>query len=129
VAGGAIGVAGVRQGDDVIDQAEILKLVDRNLPLLEEIVALFLDESPRVLAQIHTAVCRGDATQLQLAAHGMRGTVSVFRASAACEAARILEEMGRTGDLTGAAEGYATLEEALQRLRRRLLELVAELAC
>jgi hypothetical protein len=53
----------------------------------------------------------------------MKGSVGTFSARAAMEAARGLEEMGRSGDLAGAEAGLANLEEEIERLIRVLQAL------
>jgi signal transduction histidine kinase/CheY-like chemotaxis protein len=88
--------------------------------VLREVVGLFLDSCPAQLAALRQAVARRDAPAVRLAAHGLKGAVSTFGAREAVEAAGRLEAMGRAGDLAGADEACAALEEALARLRPAL---------
>src|SRR5262249_27547325 len=87
--------------------------------LLDEIVQLFRARSPELLAKVQDAADRGDAAGLAHAAHTCKGVVATF-SSAAAEAARALEHLGRSGRTDGAGE-------VVQQLARVLGELDAAL--
>jgi HPt (histidine-containing phosphotransfer) domain-containing protein len=91
--------------------------------LLREIVRLFLAECPNWLAQCRDAVARHDAAGLRQAAHTLKGTLAGLGARAALAEAQRLEAMGRAGDLADAAQVYAALEGALERLRPALADI------
>lgn len=105
------------------DLTEALARVDGDHELLTEMAELFLEESPRFVKDIRTAVERGDTQTLTYAAHTLKGSVGNFAATEAAEAARQLEQMGRKGDLAGADRELARLEAALARLAPALTEL------
>lgn len=105
------------------DLTEALARVDGDHELLTEMAELFLEESPRFVKEIQTAVERGDTQTLSYAAHTLKGSVGNFAATEAAEAARQLEQMGRKGDLAGADRELARLEAALARLAPALTEL------
>jgi|SRR5579863_2087066 len=88
--------------------------------LLKEIAALFIEDYPKVLAEIRAATARGDALGVEHAAHGLKGAVANFGAQAAVEAAFQLEQMGRAGDLRRAREALDTLARALDALHPEL---------
>lgn len=98
------------------------------MEFLQEIAGLFLEDCPRLLAEIRTAVTGGDARSLEYAAHTLKGSVANFGAEAAGEAAFLLETLGRAGDLKPATEAYSALEQEIQRFTQALGALSEELA-
>jgi HPt (histidine-containing phosphotransfer) domain-containing protein len=86
-------------------------------------VGLFNADCPHLRAEIRQAVAAGDAPKLKRAAHTLKGAVSNFGARRTVEAAQRLEALGKQGDLTGAGEAAAVLEEELERLLPALAAL------
>ncbi|MFO0985577.1 MAG: Hpt domain-containing protein [Planctomycetota bacterium] len=100
----------------IIDEAEVLARVDGDRELLGEMAELFLTDCQGLLAKVREAVEHQDRALLQRAAHTLKGSVGNFAAKAAYEAARKMELMGRNGELAGAEQAYASLEQELARL-------------
>lgn len=107
------------------DLSEALARVDGDHELLREMAELFLEESPRFVSEIQTALKNNDIQSLTYAAHTLKGSVGNFAAPEAAEAARQLEHMGRKGELEGAGVILAQLEAALGRLQPALESLNA----
>ena len=105
------------------DLSEALARVDGDHELLAEMAELFLEESPRFISEIRTALEKDDTQTLTYAAHTLKGSVGNFAATEAAEAARQLEQMGRKGELAGAGVILAQLEAALGRLQPALEDL------
>jgi signal transduction histidine kinase/CheY-like chemotaxis protein len=84
--------------------------------LLADISRLFIDEAPRHLREIRAAIDAGDAGALRAAAHGFKGAASNFDATDVVSAARALEEIGRTSDLTAAEAAWRRLAAGMPRL-------------
>ena len=79
----------------------------------------FLSRIDGALAQISIAVADGDAERTVADAHQLRGSalnLGLVRVGAAAEA---IEELARTGDLTGADELLATCAKPSPRASRR----------
>ena len=91
--------------------------------MFRDVVSLFLEDCPKMLIGIRGATERGDAREVERAAHKMKGSVSNFAASAAYDAALRLEVMGRNGHLELAPEALGQLESALEELKPVLLNL------
>ncbi len=103
-----------------LSRAQALRRVGGDVGLLAELARMFLDDYPRQLAELQAAVGRGDGPAVQRLAHTLKGTVGVFGAEAAVEAARRLEAAARAGDLTHAGQDAAGLEKALADIRPAL---------
>jgi len=106
--------------EPMIDRKVALSRVGGDIELLKEIAVLFLDSYPEVLQEIRAATEQGDAQSLERSAHGLKGSVANFGAAAAVDAARLLENMGRTKQLQEATQGLRNLELALAALRPEL---------
>jgi HPt (histidine-containing phosphotransfer) domain-containing protein len=111
--------------EQILDPAAALNRALGNVTFLRELIDVFAEEEPRMMAAIGAAIGQGDAKGLRYSAHALKGTVANFFAPGAIAAAARLEAMGRAGDLAGVAEGYAALEEEMRRLRRALRKLVS----
>ena len=106
----------------IFDTARILANVDGDQEVLQQIVELFLEDSQVVLAQIRDAIEREDTETLTCSAHSLKGAVSNFGAQCAFRAAKKMESLGRNGDLEGARNGLAWLEDEVHRLQDALPE-------
>jgi HPt (histidine-containing phosphotransfer) domain-containing protein len=107
----------------VIDRGAILERVGGDEVLLREIITIFLDEYPALVADIGSSVERKDARALERSAHALKGSVSNFGARSATQAALDLEIMGRRNDLRRAAAVIETLKSELTSLHSALAHL------
>lgn len=83
--------------------------------LLDEIVRLFLAESPKLLTRMQQALLHRDGSTLELAAHCLKGQLGYLELPEAAEAQR-LEDAGRNGNLNAAEELLAGFETRLARV-------------
>jgi HPt (histidine-containing phosphotransfer) domain-containing protein len=104
----------------VFNQLEALDRVGGDRQLFSELVGLFFDTYPAQLSDLGEAIAQRDCLRVQRLAHTLKGAASNFCAEGVAAAAQRLENMGRAGDLTGAAEAYEALTDALNRLRPAL---------
>lgn len=106
-----------------IDRADLLERLGGDAELLAELAEIFYAETPRMLTALRTAAEVGDASNVQRVAHTLRGSVAVFGAHAASQAAQSLEQMARGGSLAGSAGALAALDEEVARLSDELRRL------
>jgi len=109
-------------GAPVWVKTEALERLDGDEELLRELCHIFLQESPRLLAKLQKAVAASDAEAVQRAAHSLKGEVSYLAASNTAQAARRLEEMGRSRTLDHAPEILSLLEQELAGLTAAIQE-------
>ncbi len=91
-----------------------------DVELLKEIAIIFLEDYPKVLAEIRDAIADGDAKQLESSAHTLKGSVANFGAAAVVASALQLEQMGRAAQLEQSSEVLRALEAGLCALRAEL---------
>jgi two-component system sensor histidine kinase/response regulator len=101
----------------VFNLADALERVEGDRELLAEMIGLFLEECPDLVAEMRSALTAQDAAALHHAAHTLKGSVGNFSARRAFAAALTLEKLGRAGDLAAAPAAFAALEQELERLQ------------
>ena len=97
-------------GAQAFHLTEALERVEGDTDLLREMIDIFLEECPRMLADVEHAVAASDPKALHHAAHALKGSVSNFAAPGAATASFTLEKMGRQQKLTQAAAALTTLK-------------------
>lgn len=107
----------------MLDHELAMSRVGGDAELLKELAGLFLEEYPRLLAELHDAHQQGDAKRIESTAHGLKGSVANFGAKPAVDTALLIEQMGRKGDLTAVGEVLKTLDLALLALHGELATL------
>ncbi|MGE0823895.1 MAG: ATP-binding protein [Candidatus Binatia bacterium] len=100
----------------VFNLEEALERVEGDKFLLSEMAELFLDSYPGYLSRIKEAFLQQDLSALTQAAHALKGSVGNFTTGEPFEAARLLEHLGRKGDISLASEAIHRLEYELSRL-------------
>jgi two-component system, sensor histidine kinase and response regulator len=109
--------------DDPLDLAAALERLDGDRQLLEELAALFLEESAQNLREIRKAFQAGEARLLERLAHTVKGASANIGATLVARAAADLEKVGRSRNLAGAESPLSKLEAELTRLEPVLREL------
>jgi HPt (histidine-containing phosphotransfer) domain-containing protein len=109
----------------MLDRVAALEGAGGDLQLLQEIALLFLEEYPKLLAEIRQAAKSGNARLLERAAHSLKGSVATFGARLVCDTAYEIERLARQGDVASAACSLEKLQWALDRLHPELKELCA----
>ena len=104
----------------VHDLPAMRALVGDDEDLLNEIVALFLREYPRLMSAIRDAAAARDVRALQFSAHAMKGSIGNMAAPRAYKAAMDLEAVARTGQLAAARDAVAALDCELSLLHDAL---------
>ena len=95
------------------DPDKALERLDGDQQLLREIVAIFLEESPKQLADLKRAVTEANAELVERIAHCLKGELGYLGMPAVSEKAQQLEQMGRENELGRASEVLAVFEAEL----------------
>ena len=106
----------------VLDSAVLDQLIaDTDREFAAELVTTYLDDSPKLVADMRQALAEGSAPNFQRAAHSLKSNSASLGALGLSAQAKALEMLGRSGQLDGAAEkldelaaGYAEVESALR---------------
>jgi HPt (histidine-containing phosphotransfer) domain-containing protein/CheY-like chemotaxis protein len=92
-----------------------LECTDGDAELLQSLIELYFEQEPGLLAQIRASIERRDADLLERSAHSLKGSISVFAAADARQAAFILENIGRESSWDSARAALENLERELTR--------------
>jgi PAS domain S-box-containing protein len=127
----AVGADGMQQRagsgfEPVMDATAAMAQVEGDKTLLNEITGLFINDCPRMLAEIKDAVERNDARALEYAAHTLKGVVANFCAQPAVEAALRLEMLAHQGTLEHSGAAYGQLVSEIERLKAELHAMQGE---
>jgi len=114
----------------VWNPAKALARLGGDTQILNEIVTIFLEESPKQIAQLRQALEESDGETIERIAHTMISELGYLDISGASHRARDLEHMGRTRALEKAAEVLAALEAEVRAVASEVRRIrVEETAC
>jgi signal transduction histidine kinase/CheY-like chemotaxis protein/HPt (histidine-containing phosphotransfer) domain-containing protein len=99
-----------------IDARAALARAGGDRKLLCDLGRIFLEDLPKRLLELRTAVTSADPDAVRATAHTVKGSAALFSAAGAVSAALALETLGRLGNLTGAADALRQLEDELTRV-------------
>jgi len=100
--------------------AELVARVGGDEKLLKRMIHTFLRDTPKRLTGIAAAIRRKKPESLASLAHALKGSVSIFGAEAARKQANELQELGRSGGLSGTRDVLAQLKEEIAKLQANL---------
>jgi signal transduction histidine kinase/sensor domain CHASE-containing protein/DNA-binding NarL/FixJ family response regulator/HPt (histidine-containing phosphotransfer) domain-containing protein len=83
-------------------------------------IGALLNDAPGMIAACAAAIERRDAAALVDPAHSLKGTCATFGLDSLAQHAAALVEIGRSGDIAGAAEAFAALTAAWKSAEPRL---------
>ena len=112
---------GHQVGNDA-DFSALLTRADGNQELAGELIQIFLEDWPQLLAAIREAVEQNDSLALERAAHTAKGAISYFSNGNAEHAALRLQVMAVEGNFSEAQTTVADLDASVQILINKLLE-------
>ncbi len=95
--------------------------------LLVQLIQIYLEDAPKLLADMGQAVESGDAELLRRAAHSLKSNSAEFGASELSALARSIEEMGKAGALEGASEWVSKAQQAYAQVEAALLAVQRDL--
>ena len=101
---------------DALDLPALLARVEDDWDLLQEMVTLFLDNSPLLMSELVTSVAQQQPQSIERVAHALKGSMQNMGATPAAAAAAALEELARGGDLTHAEAALEALQTQFTRL-------------
>ncbi len=92
---------------------------------LRELVDTFLDEAPRLLGQLHTALAAGDVETFRRAAHSLKSNGATFGAGRFSQQAKELEMLARENKLGETGPRLQDLEETFNKVAVELKDVSA----
>src|SRR5215208_4672599 len=97
------------------DRQSMLERVDGDEEVMELVLGVFLEDAPLSMGALKQAVQNGDAAQVRLTAHALKGAAANISAEELRGAAHDLEMMGASEQLADALAGFTRVEIAMTR--------------
>ncbi len=102
------------------DRAAMLERLDGDEAFVLELVKLFQERRPDLLASLESAIGAQDAAAIARAAHALKSSVSNLGAPGALEQAELMERKAKAGDLADMKKDFGELEDRLDTLQSAL---------
>src|SRR5262249_9142078 len=127
LAEGAAGVpAPVVPAKVVINRQAVLARLDGDERLLLDVVEMYLQQWPRLFAELLHALQEGDLPTVTFKAHRLNGLARTFEAREAVDAALRVEDLCAAGDRAQVRAAGGELERAFRGLENTLKKLPRE---
>ena len=95
-------------------------LQDEEHDYISELIATYLDSTPKLLDTLRTAIAGSVVPATQKAAHTLKGSSASLGAATLAAHCKELEMLARAGTLTGAPEWLQKIEDEYGRTKRAL---------
>jgi signal transduction histidine kinase/DNA-binding response OmpR family regulator len=105
--------------------AAVRSLKSAGPDLVQRVIRLFLETTPRTIAQLHRAASSGDAADMSRAAHSLGGSSRELGALRVGQLCQEVEQLARAGQVIDAASILPALEQEFGAVRQLLLEQIA----
>ncbi|MGC9030546.1 MAG: Hpt domain-containing protein [Desulfomonilaceae bacterium] len=112
------------RGSEPVQVRELMDRLGGDMELLEHLLTIFLQDYEQCRGLVQGAIAEGDGDSLHKWAHRVKGALGNFAAHAAYEAAQRLEQIGSSGDLSGAEAAWSELQAEIVRVRSALESLI-----
>jgi two-component system, sensor histidine kinase and response regulator len=109
-----------------VDRRALFGRVEGDMALLKDIVLLFLEDTPKMIEELRSAISQGDWLQMSRVAHTLKGAVGNFGAPQAFELTRELEAAIRKHEVGFVSNLFTQLEAELEGLLPELSEIVTQ---
>jgi two-component system sensor histidine kinase/response regulator len=109
--------------DEPIDRISLLERVEGDHELLGEMIRLFQEDAPGLLATMRDALQRGDMVVLERSAHSLKGAAGNLSAKPTVTAAWQLEQGAKNKDAGSVTARFAEVERVVSRLLHACAEI------
>lgn len=107
----------------LFDLHSTLDNLGNDVEILRVVAATFVEDAPRLFAELRTALADRDVPMVVRAGHSLKGSAQNFGAAELIRTVGALEEASRTNDFESAAGLLDEVERLLARLRAELQAL------
>ncbi len=113
--------------ENLLNKTELLEKVFGDKALLNQIIDMFLDMCPEMVASIENCIKSGDPEALIRTAHAFKGSVGNFSREGAFAQAVELERLGKSANLEQASQVLDIMKKQVQALVHALEEIRSEI--
>ena len=91
---------------------------------MSDVLRLFIEDSARLLREMHTAIARKNSEAIRLVAHALKGSIANLSSGTARQLAAEIEQMGKRDELKNAAARVDELQHELVLLQQAATEML-----
>jgi CheY-like chemotaxis protein len=106
------------------DEPSLVAAFGGERSIVAEAAAVFLDDLPRMMGRLRTAVTAGDMKETAAAAHALKGSAGLFSQGTAFAWARKIEQLASDGASAGLDQAFGELEAAIGGLGADLRQFI-----
>jgi len=107
-----------------VDWNHALDAVGGSVELLLEVIEIFFEETPKLIAGIELSIESGECGELRRFAHTLKGSLRYFGETQAGDLSHDLELMGRDEQIERATEVFGELKTEVDALQSELTAYV-----
>jgi HPt (histidine-containing phosphotransfer) domain-containing protein len=111
--------------DAPFDRQSMLERVDGDEEVMGMVLGVFIEDAPLTMQTLRQAVEQGDAAQIRLTAHALKGAAANISAEELRSGAHDLEMLGVANDLAAVPGVFQRVETAMSRLMPVLEQMVS----
>ena len=104
----------------VFDYADFLARIDGDVELLKEVIEIFLEDTPRLLSDLYTAIERNDLVAAERAAHTLKGAAANISACGLYAISQEAQQAVKNKDWNLLERMIDLFEDSFNRLEREL---------
>lgn len=108
----------------LINERKMLAGLGGDRELMAEVLRLFIDDSARLMREMHTAAARKNSEAIRQAAHALKGSISNLSSGTARELAAQIEQAGKSGEVESVTALVGKLEKELATLQQAAEQLL-----
>ena len=106
-----------------MNNQDLLDRLGGDTELLNEVIGLFTEDCPSLMAAIRSGLAAADAQAVNRAAHQLKGSASNFDAPELTALAQSVESLAKDGNLAAAHATLPALQSAVDSLLAELAEI------
>ncbi len=104
----------------VFDYEDFLDRIDGDVDLLKEVIEIFLEDTPRLLAVLYSGIKSGDTEAVERAAHTLKGATANISAKRLQQLSHHVQRMLKKNDVAHLESFIGDFEENFKKLDREL---------
>ncbi|MFZ2807470.1 MAG: Hpt domain-containing protein [Desulfosalsimonadaceae bacterium] len=113
----------------VFDYDDFMERMDGDMDLLKEVIEIFLEDAPNLVAALRLAVSNRNGEAMERAAHTLKGAAANISAKRLQQLSHIMQETIKKGDVAHMERLFTDMEthyEVLDRVLRARLKTLSE---
>lgn len=103
-------------GSPVFDYEDFLHRIDGDVDLLKEVIEIFLEDTPALLANLYAGIRSGDAEAVERAAHTLKGSAANISAKRLQQLSHHVQQALKKNDVAYLELFIEDLEENYEKL-------------